>query len=48
MKHIKSLVKQMKSLMIFLQTYQEGLERKMSRNEFFLIVLIYCIINFKK
>ena len=32
----------------YLQKYQEGLEESMRGSELFLIVLIYCIINFIK
>ena len=31
-----------------LQRYQEGLEKLMKGSEFFLIVLIYCVMNFIK
>ena len=32
----------------FLQKYQEGLEEKMRRSEFVLILVMYCIVNFVK
>ena len=31
-----------------LQRYQDGLEKLMKGSEFFLIVLIYCVMNFIK